>query len=200
MPNRQQTKQMVPNHRKFFYHGFFFSFLKGELNRLLPVSGGRQQRRVPCLPELPGSGMTSEHRDPHYSLCSGGVHGRCFLPLYPERVDSAPELTAVLCHSLSCSLPGQGAVQLVSAGNVCLNVYSALFMLEKERSKHVLRARNGGRVIRDLAHGRSHGYVHVLTYVPLPLIPLGPETALSKSSCSFRWPSEVRAALEGMQT
>lgn len=50
------------------------------------------------------------------------------------------------------------------------------------------------------SHSQSCAYVHVLTrrtHAPHHCWNLGQETALWKPSCSFRWPSEVSAALKG---
>lgn len=111
------------------------------------------------------------------------------------------QLTAVLCHSLSCSLPGQGVVQLVSAGNVCLNVYSALCLCWKRKDQSMcLRFKMEAVWLGTSSHSQSPGCTCTYTYVPCPPSLLEPRTGDRKSSCSFRWPSEVRAAFQGKWT
>lgn len=139
-------------------------------------------------------------------FCSVKVFAPCFLPWHPKAVVSAAELTAASCHLLSCSLPRQGVEQLVSAGTVCLNVYSALCLCWKKKDQSVcFELKMEAAWWGTSSHSWSHTYVHVCPCTcPCPSSPLEPRlgaTAL-KSGCSFRWrclPENQAVPLDGHQ-
>lgn len=156
---------------------------------------------MPAGADWAASGTVSACRRPCYSFCSTGVLTLCFLPYFPKSVDSATQPTAASCHLLSCLLPRQGVVRLVS---VCLNVYSALCLCWKRKDQSVsLKLKMEAVWLGISSHSQSHVRVQVLTWTySCPHHHLKPvlESVLWKSSCSFRRPSEVRVAFEGKWT
>lgn len=127
-------------------------------HRLIPASRGKRQWRVSCLPELtelPPKRYLHAESHVTLSVLQGSLH-------HALSAGSATQPTAASCHPLSCSLPGQGVVQLVS---VCLNVYSALCLCWKRKDQSVsLKLKMEAVWLGTSSHSQSHVHVHVLTW------------------------------------
>lgn len=177
---------------------YFYFFFLGEFNRitLLPRVNSSEG---PCACQRCPDWLWDDIWTQTLVLLSLFLRGPrtvLFLPFYPK-TGCRDVQTAALCHSLSPSLPGQGTAQCFSRGCLSKSVLCSVFMLEKERSKHVLGVENGDGVIRDLLLFRVACACPYLGEMLLLSSPHPGAADSSESSCSLPRPSKVRAAFEG---